>query len=104
MVKLKTRIRKTDNLEEVELAEKYGKIEQTRSGNYELIFPTQLNEFLKPDIGKDFDMDFVVEDGQTLRIALTPDKFKKNKGKNKSIKRPSPATSKKYSSQLTKKE
>ena len=51
-------------------AEKYGQIVQTRSGGYELLFPTKMNEELKPYFGKDFDMD-VVEEGETLRVILT---------------------------------
>ena len=51
-------------------AEKYGEIVRTRSGGYELLFPTKLNEELKPYIGKDFDMD-VVEEGENLRVILT---------------------------------
>ncbi len=47
---------KTDNLEGVENAEKYGRIEQTRSGDYDLIFPTKLNEEIKRFMGsKDFE-------------------------------------------------
>lgn len=34
------------------------------------MFPTKMNEALKPYIGKDFDMD-VVEEGETLRVILT---------------------------------
>ena len=51
-------------------AEKYGGIVRNRSGGYELLFPTKLNEKLKPYIGKDFDMD-VVEEGETLKVTLT---------------------------------
>jgi hypothetical protein len=54
----------------VKRAEKYGEIVRTRSGGYELLFPTKLNEELKPLLGKDFDMD-VVEEGETLRVILT---------------------------------
>jgi len=54
----------------VKRAEKYGEIVRTRSGGYELLFPTKLNEELKPYIGKDFDMD-VVEEGENLRVILT---------------------------------
>jgi len=43
---------KTDNLEEVEQAEKYGRIEQTRSGGYELVLPTKLNEEMKRFYGQ----------------------------------------------------
>ena len=61
---------KTDSLEEVEAAENYGEVVQTRSGSYELHFPTKLNAELKPLIGKDLDMD-VVKEGENLRVVLT---------------------------------
>ena len=51
-------------------AEKYGEIVRTRSGGYELLFPTKMNEELKPYFGKDFDMD-VVQEGENLRVILT---------------------------------
>ena len=59
-------------------AEKYGKIVQTRSGGYELVFPTKLNGDLEPYIGKDFDMD-VVQEGENLKVILTHDKRAKLK-------------------------
>jgi hypothetical protein len=62
----------------VKRAEKYGQIVQTRSGGYELVFPTKMNEDLEPYIGKDFDMD-VVEEGETLRVTLVHDKRAKPK-------------------------
>ena len=69
---------KTYNLEEVENAEKYGRIEQTRSGNYELVFPNKLSEEIKRFMGsKDFEMDVIKESDNTLRIELTPKKSKK---------------------------
>ena len=37
------------------------------------MFPTKLNEELKPYIDKDFDMD-VVQEGENLRVTLTHDK------------------------------
>jgi predicted house-cleaning noncanonical NTP pyrophosphatase (MazG superfamily) len=47
---------KTDNLQDVENAAKYGRIEETRSGNYELVFPSKLNEEIKRFMGsKDFE-------------------------------------------------
>jgi hypothetical protein len=62
----------------VKRVEKYGGIVHNRSGGYELLFPTKLNEELKPYIGKDFDMD-VVEEGETLRVTLVHDKRAKPK-------------------------
>jgi hypothetical protein len=44
------------------------------------LFPTKLNEELKPYIGKDFDMD-VVQEGETLRVILKHDKHTKPKTK-----------------------
>ena len=44
------------------------------------MFPTKLNEELKPYIGKDFDMD-VIQEGETLRVILTHDKRAKPKGR-----------------------
>ena len=77
---------KTDNLEEVEHAEKYGRIEQTRSGGYELVVPTELNEEVKRFMGsKDFEMDFIKEGADSLMVVLTPKKFSETKSK-KSIK------------------
>ena len=71
---------KTYNLEEVENAEKYGRIEQTRSGKYELVFPNKLSEEIKRFMGnKDFDMDIIKESDDTLRIELTPKKFRETK-------------------------
>ena len=71
---------KTDNLEEVEHAEKYGRIEQTRSGGYELVVPTELNEEVKRFMGnKDFEMDIVKEGEDTLRVTLTPKKSRETK-------------------------
>jgi len=68
---------KTYNLEEVENAEKYGRIEQTRSGKYELVFPNKLSEEIKRFMGnKDFDMDVIKESDDTLRIELSPKKSK----------------------------
>jgi hypothetical protein len=67
-------------LDEVERAQKYGQIVRTRSGGYELLFPTQLNEELKPYVGKDFNMD-VVEEGENLRVTLTHDKCAKPKSR-----------------------
>ena len=73
---------KTDNLEEVLNAEKYGRIEQTRSGKYELVFPNKLSEEIKRFMGnKDFDMDVIKESDDTLRIELTPKKFSEPKNK-----------------------
>jgi hypothetical protein len=70
---------KTDHLEDIGHAEKYWRIEQTRSGGYELVVPTELNEEVKRFMGnKDFEMDIVKEGEDTLRVTLTP---KKNKGK-----------------------
>jgi len=81
---------KTDNLEDVEHDEKYGSIEQTRSGDYELIFPTKLNEEVKRFMGnKDFEMDVIKEGNDSLWITLTPKKFSENKDK-KSITSPKP--------------
>jgi uncharacterized protein (DUF2249 family) len=69
----------TYNLEDIEHAEKYWRIEQTRSGNYELVVPTELNEEVERFMGsKDFEMDIVKEGEDTLRVTLTP---KKNKSK-----------------------
>ena len=71
---------KTDNLEEVKQAEKYGRIEQTRSGGYKLVFPTKLNEEIKGFMGsEDFEMDIIKESDDTLRIELTPKKFSETK-------------------------
>ena len=68
---------KTDHLEDIEHAEKYWRIEQTRSGGYELVVPTELNEEVKRFMGnKDFEMDITKEDDDTLRIELTPKKSK----------------------------
>jgi hypothetical protein len=64
----------------VKRAEKYGEIVRTRSGGYELLFPTKMNEELKPYIGKDFGMD-MVEEGETLRVTLTHDKRAKPKNR-----------------------
>ena len=47
------------------------------------MFPTKLNEELKPYIGKDFDMD-VVEEGETLRVTITHDKRAKPKNRVRS--------------------
>ena len=72
---------KTDNLEEVEHAEEYGSIEQTRSGGYELVFPTKLNEEVKRFMGsKDFEMDIVKDGEDSLRVILTPKKSQKKSG------------------------
>ena len=77
MVKLKTRMIRTDNLEDLEHGEKYWRIEQTRSGGYELVVPTELNEEVKRFMGsKDFEMDVIKEGDDTLRITLTPKKSK----------------------------
>jgi hypothetical protein len=82
MVKLKTKMMKTYNLEHVEHAEKYGSIEQTRSGGYELVFPTKLNEEVKRFMGnKDFEMDIIKEGEDTLWVTLTPKKVGDNKSK-----------------------
>jgi hypothetical protein len=62
----------------VKRAEKYGQIVQTRSGGYELVFPTKMNEDLEPYIGKDFEMD-VVEEGETMKVTLTH--YKRDKPK-----------------------
>jgi len=70
MVKLKVKTVRTTDFNQVKRAEKYGQIVRTRSGGYELLFPTKLNEELKPYFGKDFDMD-VVEEGENLRVILT---------------------------------
>ena len=73
---------KTYNLEDIEHAEKYWRIEQTRSGSYELVVPTELNEEVKRFMGsKDFEMDIIKEGDDTLRITLTPKKFSENKSK-----------------------
>jgi len=73
---------KTDHLEDIEHAEKYWRIEQTRSGGYELVVPTELNEEVKRFMGsKDFEMDIVKEGEDTLRVTLTPKKFSENKTK-----------------------
>ena len=65
----------TYNLEDIEHAEKYWRIEQTRSGGYELVVPTELNEEVKRFMGnKDFEMDIIKEGEDTLRITLTPKK------------------------------
>ncbi len=69
-VKLKVKTVRTIDFNQVKQAEKYEQIVQTRSGGYELLVPTKLNEELKPYFGKDFDMD-VVEEGETLRVILT---------------------------------
>jgi hypothetical protein len=69
-VKLKVKTVRTTDLNEVKQAEKYGKIVQTRSGGYELLFPTKLNKELEPYFGKDYDMD-VVKEGESLRVILT---------------------------------
>ena len=69
-VKLKIKTVRTTDFNEVKQAEKYGQIVQTRSGGYQLLFPTKMNEELKPCIGKDFDMD-VVEEGENLKVPLT---------------------------------
>jgi hypothetical protein len=75
MVKLKTRTMKFDNLEEVERAEKYWRIEPKSSGGYELQLPTKLNEEIKRFMGsKDFEMDVTKEGDDTLRVTLTPKK------------------------------
>jgi hypothetical protein len=70
MVKLKLKIIKTKNPDEVERAKKYGQIVRTRGGSCELLFPTKLNEKLKPYLGKDFNIN-VVKEGETLRVILT---------------------------------
>jgi hypothetical protein len=62
----------------VKRAEKYGQIVQTRSGGYELVFPTRMNEDLEPYIGKDFDMD-VVQEGESVKVILKHDKRSKPK-------------------------
>ena len=70
---------KTCNLEDIEHAEKYGTIEQTRSGKYELVFPNKLSEEIKRFMGnKDFDMDIIKEGEDTLWVTLTPKKFNEN--------------------------
>ena len=70
---------RTDNLEDLEHGEKYWRIEQTHSGGYELVVPTELNEEVKRFMGnKDFEMDIVKEGEDTLLVTLTP---KKNKSK-----------------------
>ena len=69
---------KIDNLEDLEHSEKYGSIEETRSGGYELVFPGRLNEEVKRFMGsKDFEMDVIKEGDDTLRVTLTPKKFSK---------------------------
>jgi len=71
----------TYNLEDIEHAEKYWRIEQTRSGGYELVVPTELNEEVERFMGsKDFEMDIVKDGEDTLWITLTP---KKSKNKSK---------------------
>ena len=71
---------RTDNLEDLEHSEKYWRIEQTRSGGYELVVPTELNEEVKRFMGsKDFEMDVIKDGNDTLRIELTPKKFSENK-------------------------
>ena len=78
MVKLKTRMVRTDNLEELERDREYGRIVQTRFGGYELQLPTKLNEEVKRFMGsKDFDMDVVKEGEDSLRVILTPRNHKK---------------------------
>jgi hypothetical protein len=73
---------RTDNLEDLEHGEKYWRIEQTRSGGYELVVPTELNEEVKRFMGsKDFEMGIVKEGDDTLLITLTPKKSGENKGK-----------------------
>ena len=71
---------RTDNLEDLEHGEKYWRIEQTRSGGYELVVPTELNEEVKRFMGnKDFEMDIVKEGEDTLRVTLTPKKSRETK-------------------------
>jgi len=70
MVKLKTKTVRSDSPEESENDKNYGRIVRTRRGNYELYFPTKINEDLKPLMGKDFDMD-IIQDGETLKVTLT---------------------------------
>jgi hypothetical protein len=71
---------KTYNLEDIEHAENFGSIEQTRSGKYELVIPNKLSEEIKRFMGnKDFDMDIIKESDDTLRIELSPKKSK-NRG------------------------
>ena len=73
---------RTDNLEDLEHGEKYWRIEQTRSGGYELVVPTELNEEVKRFMGsKDFEMNIIKEGDNTLCITLTPKKFSENKSK-----------------------
>ena len=73
---------KTYNLEDIEHAEKYWRIEQTRSGGYELVVPTELNEEVKRFMGnKDFEMDIIQEGEDTLWVTLTPKKVGENKRK-----------------------
>ena len=69
-VKLKIKTVRTTDFYQVMQAEKYGKIVQTRSGGYQLLFPTKMNEELKPYFGSDFDMN-VVEEGENLLVILT---------------------------------
>lgn len=64
-VKLRIKTARTINLNHVKRAEKHAETVHTCSGGYELLFPTKLNEELKPCIGKTFDVD-VVEEGETL--------------------------------------
>jgi hypothetical protein len=67
----------TDNLDDLERDEEYGRIVETRFGGYELQFPTKLNEEIKCFMGsKDFEMDVIKEGDDTLRIELTPKKSK----------------------------
>ena len=73
---------RTDNLEDLEHGEKYWRIEQTRSGGYELVVPTELNEEVKRFMGsKDFEMDVIKEGDDKLLITLTPKKCSENKSK-----------------------
>jgi hypothetical protein len=69
-VKLKVNTVITTDFNQVKQAEKNGKIVQTRSDVNQLLFPTNMNEELKPYIGNDFDMD-VVKEGEHLRVILT---------------------------------
>jgi hypothetical protein len=55
---------------------KHAQIVRTRSGCYQLLLPTKLNEELEPFVGEDFDMN-VVEEGETLRVILTKTKDSK---------------------------
>ena len=73
---------KTYDLEEVENAEKYGLIERTRFGGYNLVFPTSLGEEVKRFMGsEDFDMDVIKEGDDRLMVTLTPKKFIENRSK-----------------------